>query len=100
MYKMKGAPAQMHSGYIYIFLYIYQLALLFQVNSRTLNIPYYFHLLSSGDDTLLSTERTALHSAEMGSPAGFRYGVRNSDPQALPVRKVQSSPHELVEGER
>lgn len=69
------------------------LAVLAHSRSRLGNIArdvYYF--FSSGDDTLLSTEHTALHSPEMGSPPGLRYGVRNGDPQALPVRNVQTSP--------
>lgn len=60
----------------------------------TVNITYYSMFIPPpGDDTLLSTERPALHSPEMGSPPGLRHGVRNGDPQALPVHNVQSSPH-------
>lgn len=44
--------------------------------------------IPSGDDPLLSTQHAALHPAEMGSPDGLCDGVRNSDPQALPVGNV------------
>lgn len=47
----------------------------------------------TGDDTLLPAERAALHSPEMGSPPGLRYGLRDGDSQTLPVRNV----HKLVQ---
>lgn len=56
-----------------------------------LHIMFIFYF-SSGDDTLLSPKCTALRSPEMGPPPGLRYGVRNGDPQTLPVGNVQSSP--------
>lgn len=58
-----------------------------------MNYTLCLSFFSSGNDTLLSTQRAALHSAEMGSPPGFRYGVWNGDPQALPVCKLQRSSH-------